>query len=500
MTRSLVLCFGLALAFHAWLAASRWDAPLLSEHAFRETQTAISVRSLLEGAPFPDYETPVLGKPWAIPFEYPIYHAAVAATVRSSGMPLDQAGRLVSLLAFFLSFIPLYFIVGEFCPDPWRRLVPLSLILVSPLYVFWSSAFLIESTALFFALVFFAAIVRFARNGHWTALLVALIGAVASALAKGTTFIVWCIPAGIVFLLLLWRERAKAIGRAMAAAAIVAIALAVFLQWNAHADSLKRLNPMAGFITSSSMDAWNFGTLEQRLSPRSWMNVFRRMLPELTGRPILGYVPLLPLIGFVAFRSRAYRAPALLALATFLGPLLLLTNLYVAHNYYYYANGVALIVFGACGILELLERRDRVASLTQWLVLPLLIVLLFSSYWRTSYGVRDRQRERDLLHFARAIERGTAPRDILVIYGRDWDSTLPYYARRRALMDRWSMPVGEPRLTAAVANLQGERIGAMIVSGWLAADESFIAAHARYFGVEAQPSIRSPEGNVYFRR
>ena len=488
--RLYVLYFALALALYAWLTASHWNAPLLGEHSFRETQTAISVRSLLEGASFPDYETPVLGKPWAIPFEFPVYHAAVATTVRWAGMPLDQAGRLVSLLAFFLSLVPLYFVIGEFCPDPLQRLVPLSLVLVSPLYVFWSSAFLIESTALLFGLTFFAAIVRFARNGHWAAFIIALASAIASALAKGTTFIVWCVPAGVVFLLLSWRAR-----RIIGAAVIVAIALIVFVKWNAHADALKQLNPMADFITSAGLNIWNFGTLQQRLSPRMWIDVFRRILPELTGRPILVYLPLLPLIGFAAFRSRAYRVPALIALATFVAPLFLFTNLYATHNYYFYANGIALIVFGACGIFAMLEYR-----LVQWLVIPLLIVLMFCSYWRTSYGVRDVQHEHNFLQFAHAIEQGTAPRDVLVIYGRDWDSTLPYYAHRRALMDRWDMPVGTPRLAAAMAKLQGERIGAMIVTGSLAADESFIASHAQYFGVDAQPAIRSPEGNVYFRR
>ena len=106
---------------------------------------------MLRGGPWLIYETPVLGPPWTIPFEFPLYQWTVAVLVWSTGMALDPAGRSVSIAFFLLTLWPTERILAALRVTLPCRLVILSLLVASPFYIFWSGTFLIESTALFLA-------------------------------------------------------------------------------------------------------------------------------------------------------------------------------------------------------------------------------------------------------------------------------------------------------------------------------------------------------------
>ena len=55
--------------------------PLIESHAFRQTQTALTSYWMLEEGWKIAYQTPVVGFPWAIPFEFPLYQSLVAGVV-----------------------------------------------------------------------------------------------------------------------------------------------------------------------------------------------------------------------------------------------------------------------------------------------------------------------------------------------------------------------------------------------------------------------------------
>src|SRR5450759_1816213 len=82
--------------------------PLLDQHSFRQTQTAISTYWLLHGGNWLAYETPVLGSPWAIPFEFPLYQWIVALTSSILPISLDNVGRIVSYIFQVCCLAPLY--------------------------------------------------------------------------------------------------------------------------------------------------------------------------------------------------------------------------------------------------------------------------------------------------------------------------------------------------------------------------------------------------------
>src|SRR5271154_4345091 len=87
---------GLSLLFSLWVTTVGWHNSIFDFHGFRQAQTAISAESIRNGGPILRYETPVLGPPWSLPFEFPLYQALVALLARIFGTPIDQTGRFVS--------------------------------------------------------------------------------------------------------------------------------------------------------------------------------------------------------------------------------------------------------------------------------------------------------------------------------------------------------------------------------------------------------------------
>src|SRR4051812_31944710 len=90
-----------------------WHNPLLDLHYFRQTQTALSTFWMIREHHILPYETPVLGYPWFIPFEFPGYQWIVSGIYHLNLWGLDQCGRLVSILFYYLCFIPLYFLYKD---------------------------------------------------------------------------------------------------------------------------------------------------------------------------------------------------------------------------------------------------------------------------------------------------------------------------------------------------------------------------------------------------
>jgi hypothetical protein len=125
---------------------------------------------MVEGGPSLAYETPVLGPPWSVPFEFPLYQWIVSSIVGVFGLPLDQTGRLVSVTFFYFTLLPSNQLLALRRVAPCNRLLILSLVLLSPFYLFWSRTFMIESIALFFSLCYLASALQyreFPRASTW---------------------------------------------------------------------------------------------------------------------------------------------------------------------------------------------------------------------------------------------------------------------------------------------------------------------------------------------
>jgi hypothetical protein len=364
--RLLALVFLVAALFNALRAmTTAWGAPLLGPHDFRQTQTAITAYYLMQGGPWFAYETPVLGAPWAIPFELPLYQGLAALVAGSGAMPLDQAGRFVSVLMFLACMLPAWFLLARWGFVTWQRMVILALWLCSPIYLFWSRTFMIESTALFLALTYLALAQRYLdRPG----VAVAIAGVVLGALAGTVKITTWYGFVGIAMLLWLaqrpwapqaggggtaWRER---LGMPLC---FLLLPLLATMAWTRYADGIKAQNISGAWLTSGALGTWNFGSLEQR---EFWpmANLLDRSLVESMGASEV--VLLLLLVGLLLGRRAL---PALMALFVFAVSVLTFTNLHQVHNYYQYA--VSLFLLFAAGVV--IVRGLEKGGVARWLAL-----------------------------------------------------------------------------------------------------------------------------------
>jgi hypothetical protein len=247
-------------------------SPLLDLFSFRQTQTALSAYWMWRGGPWLAYETPVLGYPWAIPFEFPIYQGLVAA-LRLAGVPIDIGGRLVTF-GFYLGCLwPLWSFFRTIKLPQTAFLAAGALFLWSPLYLYWGRTVLIESCALFFCLLWLALLARFLQTASAGSLIGAMLAGLAGILCKVTTFPAVAALGGI--LVLADAYRAWSAGTLIVRLRVLALAVAVVIvplaaetAWVAFSDAAKEQNPFSAvLLTSKGLFTWNFGTWKQRIGP-----------------------------------------------------------------------------------------------------------------------------------------------------------------------------------------------------------------------------------------
>ena len=457
--------FAVCLIWSFSMASVGWGHSLSDSGGFRQTQTAITSYYLSRGGPFMHYETPVLGPPWSIPFEFPLYQWIVARTTSLFGTPLNQTGRFINELFFVLSLLLLWATLSEFDVRLSHRLVFLTLVLVSPEYLFWSRTFMIESTAVFFCLGYLLFAVRYVRTRKMTdAFIGAIFGAVAS-LVKVTTLPAFAFVACAVYLFRSWSDlkqlhssKAKLLEHALGLFAFGGLPLLAGGLWVRFADQVKTLNVVALQLTSAGLKTWNFGTLHQRFALDTWIVFFFRIVPDLLGTSMILLVPVV----VFCFTTRRI-APVLICLCGFLATFLIFTNLHVIHDYYPYANGAFLVAAVAWSIVGLLEGNGW----QKFVGGTLFAICVATSIWGF-YARIYRFQTLDppyLVHLGHEINIMTAPEDVVLVLGHDWSSEIPYYSQRRALM--WPKWMGEDfdshQMKTALENLAGLRIGALVV-------------------------------------
>ena len=302
--------------------------------------------------------------------------------------------------------------------------------LFSPFGLQWSHASLVEYLATAGAVGFVWAGIEWRERRHWAFIALAVLAGSVVMLVKITTGIFWILP------LLLYTATRETKGlRAwirtrLDPGLIVAVVVPVFagFVWTRHADAIKGAHLATKWITSANLQAWNFGTVSQRLDLDNWYTIFDRIQSLLVG-------PLLVVIVIVAlWWGRAQRFWFGLVLVVVLSPAVFF-NLYVVHDYYLAAVSPALAALVGLTAAWLWSHRPREvapALLVSLLVVLWLVVVLAPgwSYVRPMYDPPN-----DPLVTAAAELRRTTPPGAAVVYlGEDWNPTTPYYADRGGLM------------------------------------------------------------------
>ena len=508
ITGAFVAC----LLWSILMASIGWNNTLSDQHGFRQTQTAITSYYLMRGGPFLSYETPVLGRPWSIPFEFPLYQGIVALASALFKTPLNQTGRFISEMFFCLSLLIGWFLLAELNIRPVYRLVFLSLMLVSPQYVFWSRTFMIESTALFFCMGYLLYACRYARDRSLLALLLGGVFGVVGALVKTTTMPGFVVVAGLFYAKNLHTETAGIRKRLsknfIAFLFFVGLPMLAALVWTHYTDEVRSRNVIGILTTSTALAGWTFGSFSQRLSPNTWKILFDRTIPDLLGGNV---ILVLPLLGICFARHRLFLFLA--CVLGFLSTFLIFTNLHVIHNYYAYANGIFLIAASSCAVVGLLEQKNW-AHILGIVIFFVLIFVSVKGYYkgysgvictgiscRSEYYTIQKNNSSQLDNVAYTIKQMIPREEIILVFGEEWSSELPYYSERRALMWPSWLPqdMDGPIMKEALSKLSDTRIGALIVCNSARADSQLIKRATAVLKVAGTPAYKDDVCSLYPR-
>ncbi len=418
------------------------DQRLLEAHSFRQTQTAYQTLEFHRvGIDLLRPIVPVLGSPWSIPFEFPLFQA-LASVLMSWGIGADAANRLMGLGFFVLTAGALWTLI-RLVADRYVAGIALVVFSVSPFAMLWSRASLIEYMATAAALGWVISAIRWRQTSDWRwAVAGALLGAIA-ATVKVTTAIPWVVP---ILLFSLPSEKSIWLGAKEwvqtrlrpAFLTIIVVPAVASLSWTLHSDAVKRASDTTAWLTSSALRTWNLGTIEQRLNGDNLNVVLDRVDELIIGR---GWLIVAVIAAVAVRRHRAFWFGMLLVPLVAIGSFF---NLYLVHDYYLVAISPALAALLAIGIrtaVVWLRIRGR------WLVLTLgAITILWvgltlgfvQDYWNSAYtefGPPEASRE---------IAALTEPDEYSMVRssGRfNWSPHIFYYAERRGMMLR------EPPLT-----------------------------------------------------
>jgi 4-amino-4-deoxy-L-arabinose transferase-like glycosyltransferase len=423
------------------------NSPLLEVHHYRQTHTAMNVYYFLQdGIDLLHPQTPILGPPWVLAYEFPLYQASAALLVKATGLPLDPACRITNIIYFYLS-AGLLFLLSRFVLKSTSTAIWVLLFYVwFPFTIVWSRTCMIEFTAVTFVLAYVYFTLLWLRRQHqigW--LILAILAGCLGALAKITTIAVVAPIMVIMPLAILWEDLQTHGGicrnglykllssRWLTVAGLVVLALVpllVYLPWLHHTEKIKSSSPGTLYLSLSNSGslAWEFGTLEQRFT-LEWY----RLICERIGALAVPFAVLaLPATALMA--SGAYpRFPRIFIYSVALSvifPILLFFNLYHEHDYYMCAvmPYVALLTgFGFEHIRQKLLRFSWPASVIAGLF------ILFSFFSASGYLVPSFTNSYNnvICQVGKAIEELTPPDEHVVVLDWDISPSILYYTKRR---------------------------------------------------------------------
>ncbi len=451
-----------AIGVHAWLVSRGWA--FFGGYEFRQAQTALTAWWMKREGFRLAYSTPLLGPPWSIPMEFPLYQWLVAKLSNLTGLNVTESGRWVGMMMFYATVPGAWLVLRRCRLTPGQGVCTLLPVLGAPLYLFYARDVLIETTALFGSVWFLACSLGYLQEGGGRWLAGVWLAGAWAALAKVTTWAAFLTPVALAGLAMIWQAEAGRRWhefRRVAARLLLAL-VPLFLVawwWVWEADQIKARNPNAAFLLSSNLNGFNFGEIGLRFTADYWRvmgaRAAQQLVPAWCGAALL--------VALVLIRAR-WRWLAAGAVLSFLATPLVFANLHHVHEYYTCANGIFLCLAAGLVVAGLVEQ----AGWRRWAGLGLLAGLLGAQFF--AYRQYDLPRQM-IAHpadpaFTQAMRELSGPDDVFVAVGNDWHGAMALQTQRRAWMIPTWMADRDPAIMApGVAQLQGKHVAFVVFTG-----------------------------------
>ena len=422
------------------LVALYFVSPNFTLHHYRQAQTAMTALYLPQSGFRLDYLTPIMGFPWKVPLEFPLFQWIAVLLQEMTNSDLIVCGKVINIFCHITTNIIILQIFRN-------RQLPISIPYTAlifynffPFYLVFDSVFLIDtfSLTLAFVTVYFGSLF-FKPKSNVLFLLLFLVSAICTGVSKSTTFIGVLAPLMAMMMMqeLIRNGGFKKVGlvsgtskKIVAIGLSILVAFAVMYAWVVFSDTVKMDNPLAAEWTSSRTTAWNFGTIEQRLSFSNWKQY---MSYSMLAHPLF-YIALTFLMALFLFVSSKKQRVLMVCFAgLFLIPLLFFFNLFIIHTYYSVANILFLYLTIAVLITAILESNRQ--NIKYAGCVTGVLILLFGSY--RSYAFRHQitksVNEPGVYGQLNKIQFNPDMNDVVVLIQSSRDPFLQYYFKCRGI-------------------------------------------------------------------
>lgn len=408
---------------------------LLDNHSFRQTQTALTAYYFVKDGLKLAYETPILGSPWTIPFEFPIYQWIVASTKLLTNANLDLIGRIVNLTFYGLILVYLFKIIQKYTLRYDHTFWILIFVLMHPIYIFWSRTFMIESTVLFFSIAYFYYYLQYLESNKKKYLILIITFGVLAALTKITTFLPFIIFV-FGYTIFYWSKEKGYLFKLKTTSKYLFFSISIFLIpflcakfWVDFGDSLKkRSNYSYNYTSSKNLMTWNFGTIEQKTSIVEWKKI---LINSQIYSPKL-YLFLILLIAFSFLKKLKFRYHILTCLGLYILVPFIFTNLHIVHDYYTYSNSIFLCTMFGFIVVSFLS-EELFSYRIVGTVIGCFLILFLNKKYKEGYYHSQNSNPNYLIPITDYIKQHTNPNDPIIVYGNDWGSEYAYYSERKTI-------------------------------------------------------------------
>ena len=409
--------------------------PILEAHGFRQTQTALTSYWMIRDGWKLAYETPVVGYPWTIPFEFPIYQALVALISQAGNFPLENVGRLLSSFFLLACAWPAWQICERLHLSKSAFWIFVSLLWSSPFYLFWGRTFMIETAALFFILAATPYFIDLLTDKPASKTVILFIfWTTLGVLQKTNTAIpAMVIMALVVLTFFLTKKPFKLPGWRTITIIFVSFFVPVLIgyTWSNYTNLVREENIVGQILTSWPLTKWMMGSFKMRFDPQVMKTIIWDRIILQNAGGIIGVAILLA--GFVWGDSKL-RKLILICLALFIFPMVVFTNVHYIHDYYQ-ASSILFLLAGLAISISSLIQKSMPKHFLQFMIV--VFVLLSNYFWFSAGYGKTAGRKIDvstnyLLSVSDVIRNYTDEQSAIVIFGNDWSSELGYYSERKS--------------------------------------------------------------------
>jgi 4-amino-4-deoxy-L-arabinose transferase-like glycosyltransferase len=404
--------------------------------AFRETQTFWGVLSVLRnGYSLFDLETPVLGPPFQIPLELPLFQNISAFFCSLFGIDVAFGTRLLALFFFCLTVF-IYFNLFKLLYSFQVAILFVIFCTLTPYSLVWSATGLIESFTnllLSISVYLWYIYIKERKTSHF---LVSCCVLSLASMSKITT--VFPLALLIFFFLHVKNQQDKRVRISIRSFLKINILLDYFLiatfslfpgfLWSRFADDIKRQSFFTNWLTSGNLKTWNFGSFEQRITWLSWLAIGGRLY-------LVFGITLLTIILLFSFKRLTFDIIILMSITAI--PILLYFNLYVTHDYYFMALQPLLALLASLTWVSFTTFLTSRWSLALKRSLPWFIILCIAStfVWTPGHDYKTYLRgSRTLdLHYVKSVKVLSKPSDYILMLGCDWNPAPLYLMDRKGL-------------------------------------------------------------------